>query len=214
MAVNIGKFNRPNLYLYTYDQLNRLTAMRVDTGFNQTSNIWSAIDTSMQDYREGVAYDLNGNITQYFRNGTNTVNLTMDSLSYFYKKSGGKLINNQLNYIRDEISGSAHNGNYPNDIDDQSANNYSYDSIGNLIKDNAEGITNISWSIYGKILEIQRTASGSNNTTNIEYTYDASGNRISKKVTDNSGNISYTWYARDAQGNVMSTYTSSGSGST
>ncbi|HLA57368.1 MAG TPA: RHS repeat-associated core domain-containing protein, partial [Puia sp.] len=127
----------------------------------------------------------------------------------------GKLLNNQLNYIRDEIGGStAHSSNYSNDIDNQSANNYSYDSIGNLVKDNAEGITDIKWSVYGKILEIQKTASGSNPTTDLQYGYDASGNRISKKVTDNSGNITYTWYVRDAQGNVMSTYTSTGTGGT
>ncbi len=95
--------------------------MKMDTGFNRATNIWSGMDTSLQDYKETVAYDPNGNITQYFRNGTSTVNLSMDSLNYFYNKSGGKLINNQLNYtIRDEISGTAHNSNYPNDIDDQS----------------------------------------------------------------------------------------------
>jgi RHS repeat-associated protein len=215
MAVNIGKFNNPLLYLYSYDQLNRLTGMRVDSGFSRViANSWQGLDTLMQDYQERVAYDQNGNITQYLRKGTNTVNLNMDSLSYFYNRdAGGRLVNNQLNYIRDEIGGSAaHSGNYPNDIDDQSANNYSYDSIGNLTKDNAEGITNINWSVYGKILRIQKTASGSNPTTDMQYTYDAAGNRISKKVTDNAGSIAYTWYSRDAQGNVMSTYTSAGSG--
>jgi RHS repeat-associated protein len=210
MVVNIGKFNNPLLYMYTYDQLNRLTAMDVDSGLNQSTNSWSSGLTSISDYKERIAYDPNGNITQYLRNGTNTVNLSMDSLNYFYNKSGGKLINNQLNYIRDQIGSS----NYPNDIDNQPVNNYAYDSIGNLIKDSAEGITNISWSVYGKILEIQRTATGSNPTTDIQYTYDAAGNRISKKVTNSSGATTYTWYSRDAQGNVMSTYTAAGSGTT
>ncbi|MCO5237941.1 MAG: hypothetical protein M9904_14595 [Chitinophagaceae bacterium] len=49
---------------------------------------------------------------------------------------------------------------------------------------------------------------------NIKYTYDASANRISKQVTNSSGNVVYTWYVRDARGNVMSTYTSTGTGST
>ena len=190
--------------------------MDVDSGFSRTTNTWNTTPTSIQDYKERVVYDPNGNITQYLRNGVSTTNLTMDSLSYFYNRdANGKLLNNQLNYIRDEIGGgTAHSSNYPNDIDNQSVNNYSYDSIGNLVKDNAEGITNITWNVYGKILEIQRTASGSNPTTDIQYSYDASGNRISKKVTDNSGNLTYTWYDRDAQGNVMSTYTSAGTGGT
>jgi RHS repeat-associated protein len=214
MVVNIGKFNNPLLYMYTYDQLNRLTAMDVDSGLNQSTNSWSSGLTGISDYKERIAYDPNGNITQYLRNGTGTVNLAMDSLSYFYNKSGGKLINNQPNYIRDEVSGMAENSNYPNDIDNQSANNYAYDSIGNLISDNAEGITSITWSVYGKILEIQRTATGTNPTTDIQYTYDAAGNRISKKVTNSSGAITYTWYSKDAQGNVMSTYSAAGSGTT
>jgi YD repeat-containing protein len=213
MVVNIGKFNNPLMYNYTYDQLNRITQLDVDSGFNQSTNTWNMTPASISDYKERVAYDPNGNILQYLRNGTSTVNLAMDSLSYFYNRdANGRLLNNQLNYIRDEVGGTNENSNYPNDIDDQSANNYAYDSIGNLIKDNAESITNISWSVYGKILEIQRTATGTNPMTDLQYTYDAQGNRISKKVTNSSGPIVYTWYARDAQGNVMSTYTSSGTG--
>jgi RHS repeat-associated protein len=213
MVVNIGKFNNPLMYNYTYDQLNRITQLDVDSGFNQSTNTWNTTPTSISDYKERVAYDPNGNILKYLRNGTSTVNLAMDSLSYFYNRdANGRLLNNQLNYIRDEVSGTNENSNYTNDIDDQSANNYAYDSIGNLIKDNAESITNITWSVYGKILEIQRTATGTNPMTDLQYTYDAQGNRISKMVTNSSGPIVYTWYARDAQGNVMSTYTSSGTG--
>ncbi|WP_090655307.1 RHS repeat domain-containing protein [Parafilimonas terrae] len=38
------------------------------------------------------------------------------------------------------------------------------------------GITNISWTVYGKINSITRGGS------TITYTYDAAGNRISKTV--------------------------------
>ncbi|KYP13819.1 RHS repeat-associated core domain-containing protein [Flavihumibacter sp. CACIAM 22H1] len=44
----------------------------------------------------------------------------------------------------------------------------------------------------------------------IGYKYDAGGNRISKSVAKPSGNTAYTWYVRDASGNVMSTYETSG----
>ena len=80
-----------------------------------------------------------------------------------------------------------------------------YDEIGNLIEDKAEQITNIKWSVYGKILEISRNATPKVNVTNIKYTYDALGNRISKEY-DLNGTKQYFWYVRDAQGNLLGTY--------
>ena len=59
MVVNIGQFNNPMLYAYTYDQLNRLTAMDAHTGFSQSTNSWSAL-TATNDYKERVEYDPNG----------------------------------------------------------------------------------------------------------------------------------------------------------
>jgi len=85
--------------------------------------------------------------------------------------------------------------NYPADIDNQAALNYTYDAIGNLTGDAQAGITNIVWSVYGKILSI--TKNGSTTT----YTYDEAGNRITKTT----GGIT-TSYVRDAKGNVLSVY--------
>ena len=64
--------------------------------------------------------------------------------------------------------------------------------------------------MYGKILEITRQASAGNPVQTLKYTYDAQGNRISKTVRKSDGTSSYTWYVRDAQGNVMTTYESAG----
>ena len=61
--------------------------------------------------------------------------------------------------------------------------------------DASEGITNIDWTVYGKIKSITQTGSS------ISYTYDASGNRISKDVDGKE-----TWYVRDASGNILSIY--------
>jgi hypothetical protein len=46
----------------------------------------------------------------------------------------------------------------------------------------------------------------------INYSYDVSGNRISKAVSE-GGNIQTIWYVRDASCNVLATYSSSGSSS-
>lgn len=129
----------------------------------------------------------------------------MDSLNYEYNRDiNGRLINNQLVRVRDNVNSAE----YIEDIDDQPVNNYSYDAIGNLVRDSAEGISRISWTVYGKIHQINKR-----DGTVIRYRYDAGGNRIGKSVAKPSGAVGYTWYVRDASGNVMSTYETSGTGS-
>jgi len=102
-------------------------------------------------------------------------------------------------------------GSFSTDLDDEPANNYNYDQIGNLIKDSSQSITSIKWSVYGKPLEIDRTSTAGNTVTKITYAYDVSGHRISK-IQENSGTSTkqYTWYAADAQGNTQALYVSSG----
>jgi YD repeat-containing protein len=147
----------------------------------------------LQDYQERPTYDPNGNITTYVRYGYGA-NIPMDSLTYNYY--GGY---NRLQRINDGAGGS-----YTTDLKDQgSGNNYTYDSIGNLKRDSANNVKNIDWTVYGKIADLIHTANDS-----VIYTYDAAGNRITKKASGTT-----TVYVRDAQGNVLSIYTWPGSGS-
>jgi RHS repeat-associated protein len=185
MGVNIGKLNSPLWYNYKYDQLNRLVQM---DAWKTPSNIWAGLQKS-QDYHEGITYDPNGNIIAYQRNGlqSNAIDPIMDNLTYHYES--GK---NRLSYIDDVINTAA----YTEDIDDQDIGNYSYDAIGNMTKDIQGNIDDIQWTVYGKIKNIIK-----HDNTTISYTYDASGNRISKTI-----GIQTTYYVRDAQGNVVSTY--------
>jgi YD repeat-containing protein len=204
MAVNIGHFNQPLLYNYQYDQLNRLVAMDAYQGLNSSTNTWGTL-TNNQAYLERVSYDANGNILTYKRQGTAS-SFNMDDLGYSYNRDvQGRLINNQLNHVVDAVGSSA----YAEDVDNQSNNNYSYDAIGNLISDNAEHISSIQWTVYGKIGRIVKTSDPAGVAT-IDYTYDASGNRVSKTVTKTDNTVATTWYVRDASGNVMSTYGGAG----
>ena len=141
----------------------------------------------------------------------------MDQLTYQYPKYAstteninlnrvGKIMNNRLRYVHDEYTTSI-----TDDIEsqttlslsevqdeklpEQTTDNFSYDEIGNLTKDTKENITAITWNVYGKIQSITKT------TGSINYTYDASGNRITK-----TANGKTTIYVRDASGNVMSIY--------
>ncbi len=207
MAVNVGQFHNPMLYNYQYDQLNRIVQMDAMTGLDTTNNTWNAL-TALDDYQERVAYDANGNILRYKRNGTtaNSNQIGMDSLTYHYNYDGdGYLTNNRLTSVSDSVPST----NYPNDIDNQSANNYHYDEIGNLTYDGAGGISNITWTVYGKIASITKTSD-----TTVTYTYDAAGNRISKTVTPpGDGQPITTWYVRDGSGNTMAVYSVTGSDS-
>jgi RHS repeat-associated protein len=107
---------------------------------------------------------------------------------------------------------------FSEDIDDEgfftpptdgiaTATNYDYDAIGQLTKDEKEGIANIEWTLYGKIKKIIYN----NGKPALEFQYDPSGNRVAKllknavqpPVTDTTYTATYYW--RDAQGNPMAT---------
>jgi RHS repeat-associated protein len=191
-------------YNYKYDQLNRLVSQDAFNGFNRGNNNWNGLASMGEWLKERIAYDANGNILKYLRNSLGGSTHQMDSLNYHYYAG-----TNQLRRITDNVPANANTGYVP-DIENQLDNNYRYDSIGNLISDNAEGITNIKWNVYGKIQEISRTATTALPATNIKYTYDALGNRISQVVTHSNGMKYYTWYVRDAQGNALSTYAAEG----
>ena len=216
MVTAIPKFNQinpvvpiANIYGYKYDQLNRIISMDVFTGLSNNTNTF--VPASNPNYKERITYDPNGNIRTYQRNGTTLTGglQTMDDLTYQYEKdAAGNILSNKLRYVHDQVA----DANYIEDINNQttltltqvqnersaaiSSDNYQYDAIGNLIKDTKEDINNIIWNVYGKIQSITKT------TGTISYTYDASGNRISKLA-----NGIETWYVRDASGNVMSVYT-------
>ena len=205
MVLSVPKLGSAKVYGYNYDQLNRITNMFAFNGINTASNTFTPI--ALQDYKEAVTYDPNGNILTYKRNGVNAPvagapgGLNMDDLAYEYIPNS-----NKLKRVTDNP---AYSGNYPDDIDNQTdAENYVYDEIGNLVQDKAEGITNIDWNVYGKIATINKFKNNVN--TDIYYTYDASGNRISKSVQSHAGSgplkITTTYYVRDASGNVMSVY--------
>lgn len=213
MMVNIPKVGNANLYAYRYDQLNRLLAMNTYYGFDNATNSFTSVPMATNDYKERIYYDANGNISTYLRNGAAGVSgIAMDNLFYQYPihTNGEYIRNNKLRNVLD-LGGGTYTedikSNAPAHITDeyqlfsetlegnQPTDNYKYDEIGNLIYDNKEGIINIEWNVYGKIASIEKA------TGTIFYSYDASGNRISKKLNGKT-----TYYVRDAGGNVMSVY--------
>ncbi|MBI3138218.1 MAG: hypothetical protein HYZ15_06510 [Sphingobacteriales bacterium] len=198
MAVNLPKLGAAKLYNYHYDQLNRIVAMDVFNGLNPAGGTFTPVNIS--DYRERVSYDPNGNIMTYNRHG-DAARLSMDSMRYFYTSG-----TNRLQKVLDDAAdvGQPQYAAYNDLKQGQVDNNYGYDEIGNLTMDLSEGILagGITWNVYGKIASVTKNGAA------IYYTYDASGNRISKKTATEE-----TYYVRDASGNTLSVYTKPVAGS-
>ena len=201
---------------YTYDQLNRLLEMKAFQNLDVTTNTWKQGSTYAGSYHNTFQYDANGNILGQLRaDGTGQI---IDSLTYKYAKDAtGRTKQNRLYHVNDRVSATV----FSDDIDNQGAfyslnandgtNNYRYDSIGNLIQDRQEEIMRIDWTLYGKIKSITRFQGSLR--SDLEFRYDAGGNRIAKieKPRDANGvkppsEWRTTYYVRDAQANVMGTY--------
>lgn len=199
MDVAIKQFgNTPIAYAYKYDQLNRIAEMNAYTNYDSSNNKWSTTGSPINDYHNRFTYDANGNIITQVRRGYGGT-LALDSLGYEYYAS-----TNRLKRVTDGVN----NGNYPDDIDNQNdTNNYKYDAIGNLTRDIAEEIDTIFWNVYGKISRIKRTPTSTK--PDIEFQYTPDGHRALKIVIPKVANLyrTYTYYSRDAQGNILATYT-------
>nr|WP_299384838.1 RHS repeat-associated core domain-containing protein [Allomuricauda sp.] len=175
---------------YGYDQLNRIKAF---TGSGPSAA-----------YSASYGYDRNGNLLTLNRNAPTEA---MDQLTYTYKtklnpNTGLQERSNQLDFVADAAGDTGYN-----DLASQSAGNYQYDEIGQLISDNAENITNIEWRVDGKVKKVTKNIGGQE--SNISFTYDGLGNRIAKTEVESS---TTTLYVRDAQGNVLAVYDSDSDG--
>jgi len=211
---------------YTYDRLNRLRSSDF-YAYNSSNSTWGSSAVSNNQYSTSYQYDKNGNINSLTRNGYDKLlsgNLTnnMDEFTYNYYSGTNKLkfvadagtdalyydANQQVFQNPDIQSGQSSSG------------NYLYDSNGNLIKDLAESIYEIKWTLAGKVSDvIPEDITG---RQRVKYSYDAMGNRIKKQVYEApyvSGNlvdefdpladpttIKTTYYVKDAQGNTLATY--------
>ncbi len=178
---------------FEYDYLNRIVASNFKT-WDSTNVEWD--DPTNSDFSTTYSYDGNGNLQTLKRYakgsiGTGSPANLMDNLVYHYMSG-----TNKLEWVDDSVTTSG----ISTDLEDQSAGNYTYDSIGNLIGDNAETIDTIIWHVNGKVRQVIRSSGDT-----ITFTYDPLGNRIKKDVIM-SGIQTLTYYVRDAQGNVMSIY--------
>ncbi|MEW7280852.1 RHS repeat-associated core domain-containing protein [Aquimarina sp. 2201CG1-2-11] len=152
--------------------------------------------TSDGDYDvSGISYDANGNIQSLYRNkneenGSNA----MDQLSYTYKTDKP----NQLLRVNDAVGDVVG----ADDIGDQSGENYEYNSIGQLVKNNEENISYL-YNASGLVTQVNK-----DNQPLVKFFYNDKGHRVRKEsYTPSNGNLSYTeHYVRDAAGTPMAIY--------
>lgn len=164
-------------YGYDYDHLNRL---------NYASHLQAVGSYFINYYRDGqfaedLTYDKNGNILSLKRYGIVDVDQPdkIDDLTYLYE-------GNQLQSVTDSSSPTTSIGFQDgNKVGDD----YTYDTLGNLIRDKNKYISSITYNHLN--LPYQVTFS---NGSNIKFTYDASGIRISKKVQPNGGTLQTSDY--------------------
>nr|WP_321355560.1 RHS repeat-associated core domain-containing protein [uncultured Draconibacterium sp.] len=167
---------------FTYDVLNRIKSSKFE-------------NRSTGEYQSTYSYDPNGNLLALNRNaaGTTETEQEMDRLTYQYYDN-----TNRLKQVTDAVDAAK----FTSDVDNQtSTENYTYDEIGNLTADEAEGIASINWTVAGKVSSITKT-----DGTLIRFDYDAMGNRVKKELTTIGGLVTATYYVRDASGNIMATY--------
>jgi RHS repeat-associated protein len=184
--------NTPRQYEYTYDNAGRFTNAVFKQKDKPSAGTWAATTVN---FSSSTSYDANGNITalqQYgIVPGTPTPVL-VDNMSYQY--GNPETINgttyqwgNQLLKVQDAVGTQAHNGKL-GDFKNNSAaaTDYLYDEDGNLITDQNKGLVQTSgsqgvvYNYFGKPQLIYNTVK----QINVEYTYDAAGNKLAKKTTD------------------------------
>ncbi len=200
-----GGSDLPQTIVYKYDLLNRIAgAEHLNAQIDAQNKFLQGITDDK--YKTAYTYDQNGNITSLKRHDQN--GLIFDDFTYHYLNDidAPNSPTNRLGYVGDIVTDSLKNF----DIDNQNIDNYVYNKIGQLVKDKAENIDTIIWNNQAKIKEIIQ----SDNDPDLEFRYDPMGNRIAKivKPKNSSGyvlgepNWIYTYYVRDAQGNVMGVY--------
>ena len=169
-------------YKFTYDGLDRL--------LNATYGETAGINANTDRFSENVtAYDKNGNIKTLQRYGQTAASGygLIDNLTF-------TLAGNLLNRVDDAAAASAYGGGFEFKDGVKQANEYTYDSNGNLTKDLNKGISIITYNV----LNLPNMVTFSDGST-IAYTYGADGTKLktvhktgsTTTTTDYCGNVVY-----------------------
>ncbi|MCF6405179.1 RHS repeat-associated core domain-containing protein [Chitinophaga filiformis] len=166
-------------YGYNYDKANRLTGAYFT---QKNGGSWA------QDKKDftvsNLTYDANGNIKSMWQKGMIGTKIdTIDRLSYTYLTNSNKLA-----AVADPNPAKTASAKLGDFIDGTNAgNDYFYDGNGNMVADSNKHISAIVYNHLNLPSVITIAGKGT-----ITYQYDATGNKLSKTVLDNTGNPSKT----------------------
>ena len=154
-----------NAYTFRYDDMNRLTA-----GYYASADYLNPTEHNQElnKYTEKQSFDMMGNVMHIDRyNGLSKI----DDLTFTYGSGGNKLTN---------VSDAA-TDHLPQDFLDVSGNGieFLYDANGNSLYDYNKDLQT-SYNFLNLPVQVQHSASGTSG--NIQYTYDASGRKLSKTI--------------------------------
>jgi RHS repeat-associated protein len=162
-------------YNYSYDGLNRLL---------QANYSKPDAGTNLNNYKEWLNYDANGNITDIVRTGfidpvAGTVENVIDNLKFVYDTAS----QNRLLKVNDlSNSPQGFKDNYTS-----TANDFTYDNNGNMTADNNKGIVSITYNHLNLPIKLNFGAKGE-----ITYLYNAAGQKLQKFVKDIVSNTNTT----------------------
>ncbi|PZR07016.1 MAG: hypothetical protein DI539_24180, partial [Flavobacterium psychrophilum] len=186
-------------YDFEYDAINRLERGVFSQNTSASGGAWNTNEANFSvhgspDHDYKIRYDANGNLRTMFQHGITPLNTDkiIDALHYEYKHDNNS---NQLKHVSDDYNlpdtklGDFHYTGTKNN----STVDYVYDANGNLVSDANKGVTNITYNYLNLPQLIEVSGKGS-----IEYTYDAAGNKLGKKVSETGKPVRYTYYHEDA----------------
>jgi RHS repeat-associated protein len=159
--------DRLRMYAFAYDEMNRLTY-----AYYQKDGTYGP-----NSFGEGALYDKNGNTLTMDRFGMLddwAIATPIDDLSYYYQANSNKLM--KVTDGMNDTSGFDDDSDGTNDT----ADDYSYDLMGNLLTDQNKGITSIKYNHLNLPVEI---TFNNDVNTKITYLYDAAGKKLKKAVS-------------------------------
>jgi len=178
--------NEKRKYDFTYDNVNRLTGADFNQQFGSS---WAKTDPNNAanniDFTVGnLSYDANGNILSMQQTGWKPGGSALiDNMQYTYQNNGNS---NKLLAVTDNAAGGT-----LGDFNDKNAllDDYTYDDNGNLTVDKNKKITAIIYNYLNLPATISVNKDDNSLKGTIAYTYDATGNKLKKTVTDNTNGI-------------------------
>jgi len=173
-------------YDLSYDDASRLMGADYNQlfgsawGKSDPNNPKHALDFSVS----GLSYDANGNIGSMTQNGFKLGHPTdpIDELTYIYMGTTNKLL--QVNDAANDTASTLGDFHYKGA---KQSFDYRYDTSGNLAQDNNRGIDSVNYNYLDQPERIHIIGKG-----NIQYVYDALGEKLEKVTFDSVAGIATT----------------------